>query len=28
VTNKLGFYKWDDPREKAVRDAFLACARR
>ena len=25
VTNKLGFYKWDDPREKAVRDAFLAC---
>ena len=27
VTNKLGFCKWDDPREKAVRDAFLACAR-
>jgi CubicO group peptidase (beta-lactamase class C family) len=26
VTNKLGFYKWDDPREKAVRDAFVACA--
>lgn len=26
VTNKLGFYKWGDPREKAVRDAFLACA--
>ena len=25
VTNKLGFYKWDDPREKAVRDAFLGC---
>ena len=27
VTNKLGFYKWDDPREKSVRDVFLACAR-
>lgn len=25
VTNKLGFYKWADPRETAVRDAFMAC---
>ena len=25
VTNKLGLYKWDDPREKAVRSAFLGC---
>jgi CubicO group peptidase (beta-lactamase class C family) len=22
TTNKLGFYKWNDPREKTVRDAF------
>jgi CubicO group peptidase (beta-lactamase class C family) len=27
VTNKLGTNKWDDPREKAVRDAFYACLR-
>ncbi|MDJ0644160.1 MAG: serine hydrolase domain-containing protein [Erythrobacter sp.] len=25
ITNKLGTGKWDDPREKAVRDAFYAC---
>lgn len=25
VTNELGTCKWDDPREKAVRDAFYAC---
>jgi CubicO group peptidase (beta-lactamase class C family) len=25
VTNKLGLYKWDDPRELAVRQAFMAC---
>ena len=26
VTNKLGFYKWGDPRERSVREAFMACA--
>ena len=26
VTNKLGFHKWADPREKTVRDSFIACA--
>lgn len=26
VTRKLGLYKWDDPREKPVRDAVMACA--
>ncbi|WP_299193921.1 serine hydrolase domain-containing protein [uncultured Erythrobacter sp.] len=25
ITNKLGTGKWDDPREKLVRDAFYAC---
>ena len=25
ITNKLGTGKWDDPREKMVRDAFYAC---
>jgi CubicO group peptidase (beta-lactamase class C family) len=25
VTNELGTYKWDDPREKSVRDAFYNC---
>lgn len=25
ITNQLGTGKWDDPREKAVRDAFYAC---
>ena len=25
ITNTLGTGKWDDPREKAVRDAFYAC---
>lgn len=25
ITNKLGTGKWDDPREKAVRDTFYAC---
>ena len=25
ITNKLGTGKWDDPREKVVRDAFYAC---
>ena len=25
ITNKLGTGKWDDPREKAVRDAFYSC---
>jgi CubicO group peptidase (beta-lactamase class C family) len=25
VTNELGTSKWDDPREKSVRDAFYAC---
>ena len=25
ITNKLGTGKWDDPREKAVRDAFYTC---
>ncbi len=25
ITNKLGTGKWDDPREKTVRDAFYAC---
>ncbi|MEL6528440.1 MAG: serine hydrolase domain-containing protein [Pseudomonadota bacterium] len=25
ITNKLGTGKWDDPREKAVRDAFYDC---
>ena len=28
VTNRLGFYKWNDPRELAVREAFLACIKR
>lgn len=28
VTNKLGFCIWGDPREKAVRDAFVGCAAR
>ena len=23
--NKLGFYLWNDPREKALRDAILRC---
>ncbi len=29
TTNKLGFYKWNDPREKVVRDAFynVMCSR-
>lgn len=25
ITNKLGTGKWDDPREKVVRDAFYSC---
>ena len=25
VTNEMGTYKWDDPREKDCRDAFYAC---
>ena len=25
ITNQLGTGKWDDPREKIVRDAFYAC---
>jgi CubicO group peptidase (beta-lactamase class C family) len=25
VTNKLGFYKWGDPRERSVRQAFMGC---
>jgi CubicO group peptidase (beta-lactamase class C family) len=28
VTNKLGFYKWGDPREKSVRDAFYNCLKK
>lgn len=23
--NRMGFYPWDDPREKALRDAFYRC---
>jgi CubicO group peptidase (beta-lactamase class C family) len=26
--NKLGFYMWDDPREKALRDALAFCLKR
>jgi CubicO group peptidase (beta-lactamase class C family) len=26
VTNRLGFYKWGDPRERTVRQAFMDCA--
>jgi len=26
--NKLGFYMWDDPREKALRDALIHCLNR
>ena len=25
ITNQLGTCKWDDPREKMVRDAFYTC---
>jgi len=25
ITNQLGTGKWDDPREKIVRDAFYTC---
>jgi CubicO group peptidase (beta-lactamase class C family) len=25
ATNRSGFYLWDDPREKALRDAFYRC---
>ena len=28
VTRKLGLYKWNDPREKPVRDAVMACVAR
>ena len=28
VTRKLGLYKWDDPREKPVREAVMACVAR
>jgi CubicO group peptidase (beta-lactamase class C family) len=26
--NRMGFYNWDDPREKALRDALIRCLRR
>ena len=26
--NRMGFYSWDDPREKALRDALSKCLRR
>ena len=25
--NRMGFYNWDDPREKALRDALISCLR-
>lgn len=26
--NRLGFYMWDDPREKALREVFARCLKR